>query len=417
MSKLSGKSNIKREYILDYLKSKFNSTTQGVGFVMGIDGMELYRPITSDGTQGNPDTQFEFDEATYKLVKSQNIPVSFPVIEADYANLKTINGDKRINTTSFTVVASMLVFVNSYVHNKLMFAVEEFRDKFLGDLDVIQGREYDYDDASKKPITKYYTVATSAGDIVPQGIIEINGDLFLEYIFNIDLDISDGIAYGNQFEFYIGNKRIREFELSTKTYFDNSSDAFIYEDLTITMLDANSNDFKIGSALRIGVDPNFTYYRVVVSSGNEIDYRRVLPIQASWGASNSLNGYQLLRNVDLSELDKDKAKMIHNLVASRGWAINFTFFFEANSYIIRELFKETYKMKDKMNKGFNVKMVFRRLIVSGNVPKFEVDNDIGFEYDVITGEGGTEVVYGDTIMFTIGFSPSWKSIVEQETEV
>ena len=94
------------------------------------------------------------------------------------------------------------------------------------------------------------------------GILTINGDRYMEYTLQIDLTVSDNLTFGNQFEFYI-----------KKT--------------------------------------------------TDEEYSRVLPIQASWGASNSLEGYQLLNNSTLNQDSLSKAKMIHNIISSVDWA-NYT---------------------------------------------------------------------------------------------
>jgi len=341
------KSNIKKDDILKYLLGKFNTTSQDVGFVMGSEGMPLYRPITKESSEGSGEETYEFDDDTYQIDKEQYIPVAIPVITADYSNLATIEQDQRVTSSTWSAVVSFLVFENSYVNKKLVFAMEEFRDKMLGKLDILEGREYNYSSTSTKPIAKYYNVVTTAGDLIPSGIITINGDIFIEYTLQIDLDVSDNIAYGNQFEFYV------------KT-----------------------------------------------STG---EYSRVLPIQASWGASNSLEGKQLLNNSNLSVANADKAKMIHSIVSARGWAINFTFIFDPTRDILIDLFKETYQLKDTMNVPFYVKMIFKHKVYDGvtGIPTWETDTRIGFEYKVVTGTGGTEVVYGDNVMFTIGFAPSW----------
>ncbi|NCC41782.1 MAG: hypothetical protein EOM21_20690, partial [Gammaproteobacteria bacterium] len=258
------KSNIKRDYVLKYILDKFNVNTQDVDFLMGRDGMPLYQPISQEASQGDPN-QFEFiNEETYQYTKKQYVPVSVLVATSDFSNLTTIEQDKRVTSSSWSAVVEFLVFAGSFVHNKIVFAMEEFRDKFFGKIDFMEGREWDYDTPSVKASKKYYNVVTHCSDLNPGGIVTINGDIYMSYTFDIDLDISDELAYGNQFEFYVK-------ELVGDTY------------------------------------------------------ERVLPIVGSWGSSNSLKGVQLLKNTALSGDDLSKAKQIHNLVTSRGFNLNFTF--------------------------------------------------------------------------------------------
>lgn len=390
------KSNIKKNYILRYLQSKFDDNTQEFGFVMGIDGSPLYQPITKEGTKGNPN-EFSFvDEDTYEVSKVSHIPVSFPVIEADYASLANIDQSQKINSSSWSVVASFLLYIGDInVHNAMVYSIEEFRDRFLGKIDFMEGREIDYESATTAPTVKWYLTTTSASDVVPGGVLTINGDRYLEYTLQIDLEVNDDLSMGNQFEFY----------------FKKTSSA---------------------------------------------TYEQVLPIQTSWGSSNGLNGQQLLNNTELT--DTRRAKMIHNIVASRGWAVTFTFLFDDTKPIIVDLFKETYSLKDTMNTPYSLSAKYKKKtmvkeFVSSDVtaynsasikstvipqdfsaldsedfsvghvvrvgtttfvyyivqstPTFAYDSNLAFEYDLIPSDSITEIVYGDKIIFTIGFTPSW----------
>ena len=74
-----------------------------------------------------------------------------------------------------------------------------------------------------------------------------------------------------------------------------------------------------------------------------MNMNKYLPVQVSWGSSNSLNGQQLLNNTELT--DTRLAKIIHNLVASRGWAVTLTLLFDDTKPIIVDLFKETFSVK------------------------------------------------------------------------
>jgi hypothetical protein len=342
------KNNIKKSYILQYLQKKFNDTSQELGFMFGQDGMELYRPINKETSTGEISTDYEFDEETYALSITSHIPVSFPIIEADYTSLAEQDLSQRITTSSWSTSVSFLVFADSYFQTKAMIAMEEFRDKFLGKIDFLEGRLFDYDTPTVKPVKNWYTVVTHAGDLVPSGSLTINGANYIEWSLLIDLDISDELAYGNQFEFWVKGK-------------------------------------------------------------NDENYERILPIMASWGASNTLEAFQLLKNKYLTSQQLDKAKMLHNIVSSRGFGINFTLFFNPEKPIVKTLFKETFAKKDELNNIYCVKILFnKKSYDEDGIPFFEEDSDLSFEYKCVIGEGGTEVVYGDTIVFTIGLSPSWK---------
>lgn len=342
------KSNIKKNYILRYLQSKFDDNTQEFGFVMGIDGSPLYQPITKEGTKGDPNEFTFVDEDTYEVSKISHIPVSFPVIEADYASLATITQDQKINSSSWSVVASFLLYIGDInVHNAMVYSIEEFRDRFLGKIDFMEGREIDYEALTTAPSVKWYLVTTSSSDVVPGGILTINGDRYMEYTLQIDLEVNDNLSMGNQFEFYM-----------KKTVAD--------------------------------------------------EYEQILPVQVSWGSSNSLNGQQLLNNTELT--DTRRSKMIHNLVASRGWAFTITLLFDDTKPIIVDLFKETFSIKDTMNTPYLLSVKYKKKTMVEDVPTFAYDSNLAFEYDLIPSDSMTEIVYGDKIIFTIGFTHSWNEV-------
>ena len=345
------KSNIKKKHIIKYVLDKFNDQSQDVTFVMGMEGMPLYRPSTLDNAEGQIE-QYEFvDEDTYVKSKEQYVPVALIVNEADFSQIQDIARTTRIGAVNWTVVVEFLVFANSYVFNKLEFAMEEFRDKFFSHVDFISTKEYDYSSTSTKPTTEYYTVVTHAGDIQPNSMVTINGNDYISFTLNIDLELSKDLTYGNQFEFYIS-----------------------------------------------GVD----------DVENEPVYERVLPLQASWGIGNTLDGDQLLNSSDLTGEDIRRAQLIHNIVVSRGFGITFTFMFDPSRTVIKQLFKETYNLKSDMNNPrYKIRMRFKEKDFSGATPTFKESTDILFDYDCLIGDNATEVIYGDNVIFTVGFSPSW----------
>lgn len=354
------KSQIKKNTILEYVLNQFNdeNATQDVTFVMGSEGLPLYKPISFEGANGAPDEYEFFDEQTYQISKTQAIPISVPVIEAEYTNLRTLEGDKRIANTTFSVALSFLVFVNSYVHNKLIFAIEEFRDKMLGKIDILNYKEWDYSDSNAVPTNQYYTIASSTGDIIPGDLLTINGDIFIEYTLQLSLDISEGIDYGNQFEFYIAKDK--------------------------------TND--------------------------EYNFERVLPLQVGFGVSNAMKGNQLLRNGNVlgdesvSNHVKNRYKLIQNLIDTKSFSINMTLVKTHNSgSIIEDLFSETYNVYDVLNRPYQIQMKYRPIEDTNGVKSF--GNAIEkFNYALVPMEATTEFSHGDDIIFNITFVPSWLEV-------
>jgi len=345
------KSYIKKNDILDYILSKFNDSnaTQDVDFIMGSEGMPLYKPISVEGANGNPDEFEFFDNSTYELTKSQAIALSIPVIEADYANLKTIDETKKLNSATWSVAISFLVYANSYVHNKLVFAIEEFRDKILGQADILNVKQWDYSSVSTVPAWTHYTVVAASGDLNPGGLMTINGDIFLEYTLTIDLDISEGVDYGNQYEFFVNNTR-------------------------------------------------------------------VLPIQVSWGMSNSPKSTQLLRNEtvlnsSVSNDIKNRYKALHNLIDTKGFVLNMTLIKTQANDIIDTLFDETYKFNSPMSVPYKVEMKYRP--ITGNAGSKAFGTAVSkFIYSMVVIESEISMVHGDDITFSITMVPSWNTYTE-----
>ena len=354
------KSHIKKNDILNYILNQFNddNATQDITFVMGSEGLPLYKPISFEGANGAPDEYEFFDEQTYQISKTQAIPISIPIITSEYANLRTIEADKRINSASWSVSTSFLVYANSYVHNKLVFAIEEFRDKMLGKSDILNIKQWDYGDAETAASYTYYTIVASTGDLQPGGLLTINGDIYIEYTLTINLDLGEGIDYANQYEFYIAK---------TKTE---------------------------------GV----------------FDYQRILPLQTSFGVVNSMKANQLLRNENVlnnqsvSEHTKNRYKVINNLIDTKGFSLNLSLLkTNESSSIIESLFEETYKLTDTMNIPYQIQMKYRPIEGIAGQKTFGTAVE-KFSYAMIVMEATTEMVYGDDILFNMTFVPSWKEV-------
>jgi len=351
------KSYIKKNDILNYILEQFNddNATQDVRFVIGSEGMPLYKPISFEGVNGTPDEFEFFDENTYLISKENAIPISIPIIQADYANLKTINEDKNLNSATWSVAVSFLVFANSYIHNKLVFAIEEFRDKMLGKADILNVKQWDYANVETAAAHSHYTIVSATGDLAPGDLLTINGDIFLEYTLQIDLDISEGIDYGNQYEFYLSNE-------------------------------------------------------------THTTPERLLPIQVSWGVNNSVKANQLLRNQSVlgdqsvSTHVKNRYKAIHNLIDTKGFSINMTLIKTQNSSsIVEDLFEETYSLYDVMNRPYKLTMKYRPIIGDAGQKSFGTAID-KFSYDVIIMEATTEAVHGDDLTFNISMVSSWNEV-------
>jgi len=353
------KSYIKKNDILNYILNKFNddNATQDINFIMGSEGLPLYKPISFEGANGTPDEFEFFDEQTYQVSKEQAIPLSIPVINAEYMNLRNIEGTRRINSSEWSVVISFLVHANSYVHNKLVFGIEEFRDKSLGSIDILNVKQWDYSDEESSAFYTYYTVVSTSSDLIPGELLTINGDIFLEYTLQLNLDVSEGIDYGNQYELYIAK--------------DKTNDVFNFE--------------------------------------------RVIPIEFSWGTSNAMKPNQLLKNdtelQSASPHDSNRYKAIHNLIDTKTFSLNMLLLKEQNTNsIVNNLFDETYKFYFPLNKPYQVQLKYRPII--GNEGQKTFGQAIEkFNYSMLVMESNVQMSNGEDISFSVSLVPSWNEVV------
>lgn len=405
------KSKVKKEYVLQYLLNKLNNTTQEVPFIMGLNGMLLYRPIMNEN--GDFSGEFEMtDPSTYTFERIDRVPVGILVSNGDYSVIKSQDGLNTIDSSAFNATLSFLVYAEVLeVYQKLMFSMEEFRDKLLGNIDFMRGAEYDYTEDTV--FSKYWTVATHCDDFVPGSELIVNGNRYIEFTLSIDLDVSEDLPYGNQFEWSVASS-VKTWILTDEATFNASQKEKINVNQTgyITPrpdLFPSALEKELGTVLRASYRPmpEEVYYAYYIVKYDYKDYERIVPLITSWGSSQSLNGFQLLRNSLLSEDYLKKAQSIHNVASSRGWAITFTMLFKDTSNIVIDLFKETYPIKEYMNRPYKVKLVYKKKTFVDNVPQFVEYAPLGFETEVIPQDNGTSSVHGDNLSFSLSMSLYW----------
>ena len=413
------KSNIKKEEVLRYLMAKINDSTQNVKFVMGLDGQPLYRPTIDDNGQFSGEIE-EVDPETYQFGQRGVVPVSVEVSTGDFMNVKPIDNDEnvKIESSTFSAVLGFLVYAeNMGVLRQQIFALEEFRDTLLGALDILKTRQVDYTNDSNEE--KEYTVATHCEDLDPESEFIINGVRYIQYQLQIDIDVSDGLIYGNQFQFSIAYSDLAWISSNQTIFNSRREDLKLEIDQTSlgqqeepdTSLISIEN-IAIGTALKVTfIDGNNnTSLRYYIFDYQYSDYERLIPLQASLGGSQTLNGYQLIKNKGLTDEDIKRSMLVHSIVASRGWAITFTFLFDDSKNALVEMFKETYPFKKHMNKPYKVKLDYMKKTNNLGVTVFERYEPLSFEIEVISGETGTGLVHGDTTVFSIGFVPFWGKV-------
>lgn len=408
------KSKIKKEQVLSYLMDKLNNNYFGVPFYMGIDGLPIYKPILDEN--GNI-TDFDFvSETTYKEDFTSKIPVSLIVSDGDYSVIKDLSGeDEDINSASFNATLGFLLMVEQTPEYKVMLeSLEQVRDMLLGNLDILKANQYNYIGDTKELYS--YLVATHCGDVQLGGELELNGKRYLEYILSIDLDISDNISYGNQYQWYI-SRQIKTWELTTKTYWDTYKKTKIELDQTAytepqISLFPNVEITEFNTALRVAYRPTpeetfYAYYKLTYIQDTA---KRIMPLVVSWGSAQALSGFQMLRNNLLVEEDIKRAKMIHSVASTRGWAITLTLQLQDTKEVVVDLFRETLPSKDNLQVPYKLTAVYKKMTKVGETITFETYDRLGFELDLIPQDTGTSSVHGDNIVFTISLVPYWGGI-------
>lgn len=407
------KSKIKKEQVLDYLLDKLNSNYYGMPFYMGTKGSPVYRAVTNDNGEI---TAFEYiDEETYQMDFTQKIPVSVIVTNGDYSVIKDIHGEEEVNGASFNATLGFLLSVETVGNYKVMLeALEQVRDSMLGNFEILKANQLDL---SLNTTSLYsYLVATHCDDIQLGGELELNGKRYLEYMLTIDIDVSDNISYGNQYKWYVASYE-KQWVISNQDYYNN------YKKTKITLNQTQYTSPRVdkfpsgditeyNTALKVttsilGGGTLITYYKLQYV---EKEYQRIMPLIASWGSSQSLGGFQMLRNNLVTEEDIKRAKMIHSVASARGWALTFTLQLQDTKEILCDLFAETLPKKDNLQLSYKVKAIYNKMTIDGNEVTFEIFDKLGFELNLIPQESGTSSVHGDNIVFTISMTPFWGDI-------
>ena len=169
-------------------------------------------------------------------------------------------------------------------------------------------------------------------DFVPGSELIVNGNRYIEFTLSIDLDVSEDLPYGNQFEWSVASS-VKTWILTDETTFNASQKEKVDVNQTgyITPrpdLFPSALEKELGTVLRVSYRPmpEEVYYAYYIVKYSYKEYERIVPLITSWGSSQSLNGFQLLRNKLLSE-DYLKKAQLFTRCFSRAWAITFTMLF------------------------------------------------------------------------------------------
>ena len=408
------KSKIKKEQVLKFLMDKLNGNYYGVPFYMGIDGLPVYKPLLDEN--GNITDIEIVDEETYEQDFISKVPVSVMVSNGDYSTLKDLTGNGNdVNGASFSATLGFLLQVEDTKTYKVMLeAVEQVRDEMLGGFFILKAVQYNFANDTKS--TYPYLVATHCDDIQVNYELELNGKRYLQYTLSVDLDISENISYGNQYEWYATSYK-KVWTLTTADYYTTYvRTKFELDQRPSTVVNPtlfpNVDDYEYNTAMRVltnsgGGGTVFTHYRLLYT---EQPYERIMPLIASWGSAQALSGFQMLRNNLFNEEEIKRAKMIHSVASTRGWAITLTLQMQDSKNILVELYRETLPTKDNLQLPYKVKAVYKKMTIVGDEITFTTYDKMGFELKLIPQDSGVSSVLGDNIVFTISLSPFWGDV-------
>lgn len=399
--------NIKQTDLLKYLADKFNTNSFGIPFKMGayepyVDASErvhlyIYAPQ-------NPYDHFDernvFNEETYQVEKTNFVVMSGGIASGEYTPLP------QHQLVSYDVTLSFLVFIDNPISEIIRLAIEEVRDNLIGNLDKIEITEIDLtNEAIDAPlVTDYLRIATTADSIVFGDIQEIMGRRYIEYSLTVTMTVTKNVELGNQFEWSIAKI---EYTYSWQLITNPKVSTFSQTATTFAGLTTPTQE---GLFARVGSTSPYTYYKSIATEValQESDYETVIPLIADFGTTQDLESFQTLRSFTTTN---DKYKQVHNYVKSRGYAIVFTFLFDSSKPIIRELFKECFKVLHSPN-VYVVRMKFKEIDLddeSETFGEYIYEDDMQRETRLVLQEASpSEIVYGEPIVFSVGFSVSAK---------
>jgi len=271
--------NIRQTDLLKYIVDKFNTNSFGIPFRMGTYG------LNADKT---------FNEETYQVNKKAFVAVQGMATNGEYTPLP------NVQLVAYDISLEFLVYIDNPISEIIRMAIEEIRDSFIGNMDILEIEEVDLEDEteSAKTVTEYLKIATTANSLDFGEIFTISKKRYLNYSLTITLTVSKNVEMGNQFEW------------------------------AIKLVD-------------------------------DVLYETVVPLVVSWGTTQDMESFQTLRS--LNPLTVSKAKQVHNYVKSRGYGLSMTFLLDTTSPIIRRFFKDSFEEVETPN-IYNVQMKFKEII-------------------------------------------------------
>lgn len=338
------KHNIKETAIRQYVYDVFNENPLKIPFRMGtstIDetAQELLVYSLKFADDGLFDIESKLDMGTYMATKKSVVIIELSGLAGDFVS------HPNIKSGSFSTAVEVLVNIDSNMSVLIKQMIEYVRDSFIGKLDVLKVWERDWSNPKAKETEVNYVVVSNASSIDYGNPFEINGRRYMIFSFNIDMEISKDVTYGNQIEWEIG----------------------FYED----------DGFSLGNLVKTE------------------------PLIASWATAQDTETMQVLRNSKANT----KAREVHAYVKSRGYSLVFTYLLNLNNLVHKRFYEESFKIKEKPH-FYYIKQQTKILNSGG---EFVVDSILTEERKMVAESFvPNDIIYGEPIILSVGFLPSAK---------
>lgn len=338
--------NVKQSDIMMFLTDRFNQNSLNIPFKQGFYTSDNPKDFNVVWYKPRLNDNGLFDiENTFDSETYAVNKKRFIVMQTDVSS-GDYTGLPNVQMVSFTSNVEVMVYADDpLILLTTKMAIEEVRDSFIGK-DFLHTIS-GFNDLGNR-VNETIKIVTTAGGVDYGNEVIIKGRKFLIMSLVIELTVSKNIEFGNQIEYEIG---------------------------------------------------------VVNNETNEVgEMVEIIPLISSWAVSQEMQGEQMLRGFSVEI--QEKARQIHNYIKARGWGITFTFLLDLSNPIIRDFWKESinapdlptiYVIKEKMKE------------YDKETKKWIYPEDLKFERRVVYGEvAPSEIVRGEPIMFSIGFSLSAK---------
>jgi hypothetical protein len=407
--------NIRQTDLLKYIVDKFNTNSFGIPFRMGtygtnVDNTGLVINIPVINNDGHFDTFDTFNDETYAITKNSFVAMQGMATNGEYTPLP------NVQLVAYDIPLEFLVYIDNPISEIIRMAIEEIRDSFIGNLDILEIEEVDLEDETEgaSTIVDYLKITTTSDSLDFGEIFTINKRRYLNYTLTVTLTVSKNVEMGNQFEWTIQQLAQNTWVLSDVNYWNTNGTVGSVFDLSQLGLTSPNPSLlpsatfsPIGKASRIAYRPSpsetfYAYYKntPVAYTGT---LETVVPLAVSWGTTQDMESFQTLQS--LNPVRISKAKQVHNYVKSRGYGLTMTFLFDSSVSILRRFFKDTFEEVETPF-IYNIGMKFKEVDANGDLV---YSNDLLFTKRVVFGEAQpSEISYGEPVVVSVGFVISSK---------